>query len=162
VSERPTDTLSKLDVFTSSGKTAKAIVKTSIPVAKEPLLSSDKLKDLWSKVTLKGTSDSLSLLFKLKKSANSYYIESPADIAVCDSSGNAALDSYATECLKNSGPFVWKNLEKRVVEDSGAYLAIFDTRQKTVDIITAPTVDFGQYMADLQRQIKRAWFPPQG
>lgn len=63
-------------------------------------------------------------------------------------------EAVRKKLLELKVPFEWQEFD--------ANKLAFSPPGKKPEISAAPDVDFGPYMADLQRRIKRKWFPPRG
>ncbi len=87
-----------------------------------------------------------------------------SDLQIEDSSGSKLIDQKALQAVKNAAPFkplpygAPKNIYIELAFDADK----IDPKTNAYKIDNHSDLDFGLYMADLQRHIKRAWFPPKG
>jgi len=102
------------------------------------------------------------VFFSVKKKGDNFKITSEDQVELFKSCGVKALDDYAVKCVQRVRSLKNYRGEDRdwYSKDSTDYLAVFNYKDKKASIQTAPTVDFGPYMAKLQRSIKSHWYPP--
>jgi|GEM_PF-6741488 len=102
------------------------------------------------------------VFFPVKKKGDNFKIASEDQVELFKSCGVKALDDYAIKCVQRVRSLKNYSDEDRnwYSKNSSDYLAVFNYKDKKASIQTAPTVDFGPYMAKLQRSIKSHWYPP--
>lgn len=81
----------------------------------------------------------------------------PNGVYVCNTSGSEKFDADAKAALLAALP-----LKVTGFKDGTELRARFDPFVHSVDIYEPEDVDFGPYMAMMQKAVKRQWFPPKG
>jgi TonB family protein len=83
--------------------------------------------------------------------------KNPKSVGVYNSSGSDKFDADARAAVAALVP-----IKVVGVKDGTQLHARFDPFVHSVDIYKPEDVDFGPYMATMQRTVKRHWFPPRG
>lgn len=81
----------------------------------------------------------------------------PADVQVYNSSHDRKFDAAARAAVLPLIPFKIDGFKSNT-----ELRARFDPYVHIVDVYQAEEVDFGPYMAAMQKEVKKHWFPPRG
>lgn len=81
--------------------------------------------------------------------------KSPTSVSVCNSSHDDKFDAAAKAAVVSVIP-----VKVAGYKDGSELRVRFDPFVESVDIYEAEDTDFGPYMANMQRRVKKNWYPP--
>ncbi len=86
-----------------------------------------------------------------------------SDICLIQSSGSVTYDQAANQALMNASHFGLRSLPEGSLDAIETQFAFFSSGgSQGIEYKGPEKFDYGPYMADMQRRIKRCWFPPEG